>query len=183
MGLLRLFWWLLSESLSATDVVWHSQNWQALRCASRQRKALQTTVETFCSLLELMGNSRYLLQYRCSYVVLLFESKTPPGPLSILKQRSWILFRSPPLACSDMAFAGGNGLQPKTDWDTAHQVFHYRQTFRGYVDRFLRLDKNGKGHLGREDFLMIPELAINPLGDRIVHAFCTLDNTNGEDQV
>merc|ERR1719490_332976 len=49
--------------------------------------------------------------------------------------------------------------------------------------RFLRLDKNGKGHLGREDFLMIPELAINPLGDRIVHAFCTLDNTNGEDQV
>merc|ERR1711971_32935 len=49
--------------------------------------------------------------------------------------------------------------------------------------RFLRLDKNGKGHLGREDFLRIPELAINPLGDRIIHAFCTLDNTGGEDQV
>jgi len=54
----------------------------------------------------------------------------------------------------------------------------------GSVDRFLRLDKNEKGHLGREDFLRIPELAINPLGDRIVHAFCTLDNTSGEpDQV
>ena len=37
--------------------------------------------------------------------------------------------------------------------------------------------------MGREDFLRIPELAINPLGDRIVHAFCTLDNTSGEDQV
>merc|ERR1712055_330865 len=49
--------------------------------------------------------------------------------------------------------------------------------------RFLRLDKYGKGHLGREDFLRIPELAVNPLGDRIVHAFCTLDNTTGEDQV
>jgi calcineurin B family protein 1 len=28
-----------------------------------------------------------------------------------------------------------------------------------------------KGYLTREDFLRIPELAINPLGDRIVHAF------------
>jgi len=53
----------------------------------------------------------------------------------------------------------------------------------GSVDRFLRLDKNEKGHLGREDFLRIPELAINPLGDRIIHAFCTLDNTGVEDQV
>ena len=33
------------------------------------------------------------------------------------------------------------------------------------------MDKQQKGHLSREDFLRIPELAINPLGDRIVHAF------------
>jgi calcineurin B family protein 1 len=33
------------------------------------------------------------------------------------------------------------------------------------------LDKQQKGYLTREDFLRIPELAINPLGDRIVHAF------------
>ncbi|TRY73369.1 hypothetical protein TCAL_01567 [Tigriopus californicus] len=37
--------------------------------------------------------------------------------------------------------------------------------------RFSSLDKQQKGHLTREDFLRIPELAINPLGDRIVHAF------------
>jgi len=37
--------------------------------------------------------------------------------------------------------------------------------------RFTSLDKQSKGYLTREDFLRIPELAINPLGDRIVHAF------------
>jgi len=37
--------------------------------------------------------------------------------------------------------------------------------------RFTSLDKQQKGCLTREDFLRIPELAINPLGDRIVHAF------------
>lgn len=37
--------------------------------------------------------------------------------------------------------------------------------------RFTSLDKGDNGALSREDFLRIPELAINPLGDRIVHAF------------
>lgn len=37
--------------------------------------------------------------------------------------------------------------------------------------RFINLDKRGQGYLDREDFLRIPELAINPLGDRIVDAF------------
>lgn len=37
--------------------------------------------------------------------------------------------------------------------------------------RFTSLDKQQKGYLTRDDFLRIPELAINPLGDRIVHAF------------
>lgn len=39
--------------------------------------------------------------------------------------------------------------------------------------RFTSLDKGDNGTLSREDFLRIPELAINPLGDRIVHAFFT----------
>jgi len=39
--------------------------------------------------------------------------------------------------------------------------------------RFTSLDKQHKGHLTRDDLLRIPELAINPLGDRIVHAFFT----------
>lgn len=46
--------------------------------------------------------------------------------------------------------------------------------------RFTSLDKSDSGSLSREDFLRIPELAINPLGDRIVHAFFMDDS---EDQV
>ncbi|XP_059621048.1 calcineurin B homologous protein 1-like [Phlebotomus argentipes] len=37
--------------------------------------------------------------------------------------------------------------------------------------RFTSLDRGDCGTLGREDFLRIPEVAINPLCDRIVHAF------------
>lgn len=37
--------------------------------------------------------------------------------------------------------------------------------------RFTSLDKNDCGTLAREDFLRIPELAINPLSERIVHSF------------
>ena len=37
--------------------------------------------------------------------------------------------------------------------------------------RFTKLDLENKGYLEREDLLAIPELTINPLGDRIVHAF------------
>lgn len=37
--------------------------------------------------------------------------------------------------------------------------------------RFTSLDRANCGTLSREDLLRIPELAINPLGDRIVHAF------------
>lgn len=46
--------------------------------------------------------------------------------------------------------------------------------------RFTSLDKQQKGHLTREDFLRIPELAINPLGDRIVHAFFRDNNKKGD---
>jgi len=49
--------------------------------------------------------------------------------------------------------------------------------------RFSSLDKQGKGFLSREDFLRIPELAINPLGDRIVHAFFQESKKVEEDQV
>jgi len=37
--------------------------------------------------------------------------------------------------------------------------------------RFTSLDKSNNGALSREDFLRIPELAINPLGERLVHQF------------
>ncbi|KAG8266718.1 Ca2+-binding actin-bundling protein (actinin), alpha chain (EF-Hand protein super) [Homalodisca vitripennis] len=47
--------------------------------------------------------------------------------------------------------------------------------------RFTSLDRGDCGTLSREDFLRIPELAINPLGDRIVHAF--FDDDSGSDRV
>jgi len=37
--------------------------------------------------------------------------------------------------------------------------------------RFTALDKSTTGALSRDDFLRIPELAINPLGERIVNSF------------
>ena len=42
--------------------------------------------------------------------------------------------------------------------------------FRLY-SRFTALDKEQKGYLTKNDLLRIPELAINPLGERIVDAF------------
>eukprot|EP00091_Calanus_sinicus_P022310 TRINITY_DN7003_c0_g1_i1.p1 TRINITY_DN7003_c0_g1~~TRINITY_DN7003_c0_g1_i1.p1 ORF type:complete len:195 (+),score=66.05 TRINITY_DN7003_c0_g1_i1:220-804(+) len=57
--------------------------------------------------------------------------------------------------------------------------FNHNQIERLY-SRFSSLDKQDKGFLSREDFLRIPELAINPLGDRIVHAFF-YESKNGDD--
>ena len=42
---------------------------------------------------------------------------------------------------------------------------------KGLWIRFKSLDKEEKGHLTRDDFLKIPELRNNPLGERIVQAF------------
>jgi len=55
--------------------------------------------------------------------------------------------------------------------------FSRNQIVRLY-SRFLSLDKQGRGFLDRDDFLRIPELAINPLGDRIVDAFFTETDDN-----
>lgn len=51
-----------------------------------------------------------------------------------------------------------------------HFIVSKNQIVRLY-SRFLSLDKQGRGFLDRDDLLRIPELAINPLGDRIVDAF------------
>merc|ERR1712183_871138 len=61
----------------------------------------------------------------------------------------------------------------------AETGFNQNQIERLY-SRFSSLDKQDKGFLSREDFLRIPELAINPLGDRIVHAFF-FESRNGDD--
>lgn len=42
---------------------------------------------------------------------------------------------------------------------------------RRLYSRFKSLDKATKGTISREDFMCIPELAINPIGERIIDAF------------
>ena len=61
------------------------------------------------------------------------------------------------------------------NWYNKDDAFNFFSVTSNQIERlwsrFTSLDKQQKGHLTREDFLRIPELAINPLGDRIVHAF------------
>ncbi|XP_041353258.1 calcineurin B homologous protein 1-like [Gigantopelta aegis] len=52
----------------------------------------------------------------------------------------------------------------------AETGFSHNQIVRLY-SRFANLDKSRNGSLSRADFLRIPELAINPLGDRLVQSF------------
>ena len=47
-------------------------------------------------------------------------------------------------------------------------------------ERFQELDVEGKGFLSRRDLLAIPEISLNPVGDRIVHAFFKEGNSNKE---
>lgn len=48
--------------------------------------------------------------------------------------------------------------------------------------RFTSLDRGDLGTLSREDLLRIPELAINPLGERIVDLFHA-DSGNNSDRI
>ncbi|KAM6959113.1 calcineurin B homologous protein 2 [Aplochiton taeniatus] len=54
-------------------------------------------------------------------------------------------------------------LMEETGFTPAHIVRLY--------DRFDSLDKEKKGHLGQQDFGAVKELALNPIGDRIIGAF------------
>merc|ERR1711970_1486984 len=65
---------------------------------------------------------------------------------------------------------------------TEETGFTKQQIERLYA-RFSSLDKQSHGYLTREDFLRIPELAINPLGDRIVHAFFYESKNTEEEKV
>lgn len=59
--------------------------------------------------------------------------------------------------------------------------FSTNQIIRLY-SRFTSLDKNGNGHLVKEDFMCIPELAINPLASRIINLFCSQSSEDNPDQ-
>ncbi|KAF6775845.1 Calcineurin like EF-hand protein 1 [Paragonimus kellicotti] len=60
--------------------------------------------------------------------------------------------------------------QSEVDEIAQETGFSSKQIYRLY-NRFAALDKTNVGYLRRHDFLLIPELAINPLGDRIVNEF------------
>merc|ERR1712123_17650 len=72
--------------------------------------------------------------------------------------------------------------QDEIDEITDETGFTRQQIERLYA-RFSSLDKQSHGYLTREDFLRIPELAINPLGDRIVHAFFYESRNTDEEKV
>ena len=48
--------------------------------------------------------------------------------------------------------------------------------------RFEKLDINKNGYLEREDLLLLQELNVNPLSDRIIHAFFSENLTVKESQ-
>lgn len=62
-----------------------------------------------------------------------------------------------------------------SDFHNINQI--YILVTRGQVERlhrrFIELDKDRKGYLDRDDFIAINELAMNPLGDRLIDAFFT----------
>jgi calcineurin B family protein 1 len=59
--------------------------------------------------------------------------------------------------------------------------FTSNQIIRLY-SRFTSLDKDNSGFLQKEDFMRIPELAINPLAARIINLFCTQSPEENPDQ-
>ncbi|KAL5284623.1 CHP1 family protein [Megaselia abdita] len=62
-------------------------------------------------------------------------------------------------------------LQPEEIAQIQDETGFTRSQIERLYSRFTSLDRSGSGTISREDFLRIPELAINPLCDRIVHSF------------
>merc|ERR1711931_569603 len=74
-------------------------------------------------------------------------------------------------------------LQPEEIEAITEETGFTKQQIERLYARFSSLDKQSHGYLSREDFLRIPELAINPLGDRIVHAFFYESKNTDEEKV
>ena len=74
-------------------------------------------------------------------------------------------------------------LQPEEIEAITEETGFTQQQIERLYARFSSLDKQSHGYLTREDFLRIPELAINPLGDRIVHAFFYESRNTDEEKV
>ncbi|CBY22674.1 unnamed protein product [Oikopleura dioica] len=69
-------------------------------------------------------------------------------------------------------------LSPDESQEVANRTgFSIAQVNKLY-HRFNLLDKDSKGHLSRDDLLAIPELAMNPLADKIVNLFLPGENND-----
>jgi len=62
-------------------------------------------------------------------------------------------------------------LQPKEMADIENETGFTENQIERLYSRFVSLDKGNYGFLTREDFMRIPELAINPIGDLIISSF------------
>ncbi|KAK2716671.1 calcineurin B homologous protein 1-like [Artemia franciscana] len=62
-------------------------------------------------------------------------------------------------------------LQPKEMADIEKETGFTENQIERLYSRFVSLDKGNYGFLTREDFMRIPELAINPIGDLIISSF------------
>merc|ERR1711913_106833 len=74
-------------------------------------------------------------------------------------------------------------LQPEEIEAITEETGFTKQQIERLYATWASLDKQSHGFLTREDFLRIPELAINPLGDRIVHAFFYESKNTDEEKV
>ena len=70
-----------------------------------------------------------------------------------------------------MGNSQSHSLPERVVYDIVDETDFTKQQVLRLYDRFQRLDKNETGYLTREDFLRIPELAINPLAERIIDMF------------
>lgn len=67
-----------------------------------------------------------------------------------------------------------NTFLTEEDYRQIHEETGFTEyQIRRLYSRFAHLDKRSKGFLTRHDLMLIPELAVNPLGRRIIEAFFT----------
>ncbi|XP_064403797.1 calcineurin B homologous protein 1-like isoform X2 [Halichondria panicea] len=75
-----------------------------------------------------------------------------------------------------------NTFLTEDDYQQIHDETGFSESqIRRLYSRFAHLDKRSKGYL-MEDMMLIPELAVNPLGTRIIEAFFT-DERNGKSSI
>jgi len=85
--------------------------------------------------------------------------------------QSYLICLMPQVSTFKMGNRNSVTLQPEEVERMQNETGFSPSQIERLYSRFTTLDKFGNGTLSREDLLRIPELAINPLGDRIVHAF------------